>query len=123
MQNKGLDAGLKRCVHLLVAMLRGDMQGSAADRAVQGCEAPLHVQSKPRQQQLVHDLVVAVAGGQVAGGHALGVIAGHIAACYHQLGHHIQMAPLCRVMQRCSAHTNTRHCTVGTFLTWHPCNA
>lgn len=98
---------MKKCVHLLMAVLSCNMQGGAADRAVEGCEAPLHVQGKPRQQQLVHDLMVAVAGSQVAGGHALGVIAGHIAACNHQLGHHVQVPALRRMMQRCSAHTNT----------------
>ena len=90
-----------------MTMLSSNMQSGAADRPMEGCEAPLHVQGKPRQQQLVHDLMVAMAGGQVAGGHALGVIAGHVAACYDQLGHHVQVTTLCCMMQRCTAHTHT----------------
>lgn len=72
-----------------MSVLCCDVQCSAAQGAVKGCQAPLHVQSKPRQQQLIHDLMVAMPRRQVAGRHALGVIPGNIAACYDQLGYHI----------------------------------
>ena len=80
--------------YLLMAIAGSNVESSAADRAMQGCEAPLHVQGKASQQQLVQDLVVAMAGCQVAGGHALVVVAGHLAASYDQLGNHLQVASL-----------------------------
>lgn len=55
-------------------MLSSNVQGSASHRAVEGGEAPLHVQRKAGQQQLVHDLVVAMPSSQVPWGHALSVI-------------------------------------------------
>lgn len=79
-------------------MLGSNMQRSAAHRAMQGGKPPLHVQPKPSQQQLIHDLMVAMPGCQVPWRHALGVITGHIAACYDQLGYHIQVATFGCVM-------------------------
>ena len=54
-----------------MAMLGCNVQGCAAHRAMQSGEAALHVQAKACQEQLVHDLVVAMAGCQVTRGHAL----------------------------------------------------
>ena len=58
-----------------MAMLRCNVQRSAANCAMQSSQAALHVQSKACQQQLVHDMVVAVARSQVTGRHALRIIA------------------------------------------------
>ena len=88
--------------YLQVPMASCNVDGSAAQRAMQGSEAPLHVQGIPRQQQLVQDLVVPMPGCQVAWGHALVVIAGHIAPSNDQLGYHLQMPPLSCEMQGCS---------------------
>jgi hypothetical protein len=55
-------------------MLGSNVQGSAAHRAMQGSEPPLHVQPKPSQQQLIHDLMVAMPGCQVPWRHALGIV-------------------------------------------------
>ncbi len=55
-------------------MLGSNVQRSAAHRAMQGSEATLHVQPKPSQQQLIHDLMVAMPRCQVPWRHALGVV-------------------------------------------------
>lgn len=81
-----------------MAMLSCNVQRSAPHRAMEGGEAPLHVQGKACQQQLVHDLMVTMPGSQVAGRHSLGVIPRHVAAGYNQLGHHVQVAALCCVV-------------------------
>ena len=77
-----------------MAMAGGNVESSAAHRAMQGSEAPLHVQSKACQQQLVQDVMIAVAGCQVSWRHALMVVAGHIAASNDQLGNHLQVPSL-----------------------------
>ncbi len=60
--------------NLLVSMLGSNVKGSAAHRAMQGSEAPLHVQAKASQQQLIHDLVVAMPSCQVPWRRALGIV-------------------------------------------------
>ena len=67
---------------MLVAMLGCNVQGGAANSAVEGSQAPLHVQSKACQQQLVHDLMVAMPRRKVARGHALSVVARDVASRY-----------------------------------------
>lgn len=49
-----------RLLYLKMAMASCNMKGSAANRAMKGGEAPLHVQGIPSQQQLIQDLMVPV---------------------------------------------------------------
>ena len=88
-----------------------NVEGSAADRAMQGGETPLHVQRIASQQQLVQDVVIAMAGRQVARGHALVIVAGHVAASNDQLGHHLQVTPFSCMVQCCSKQVHVSLCS------------